>query len=207
MTRPLGASLGDFLSQPHAHGGLALGPTITTILMTTGIIFSVSYLALSRQDVVKDSVAEEKTDEKKSKGALGQLIAVIVIVLILSVGGYYVRQGQLQAETAPTATVGSSQEAGASQSPLGDLSTFSNLGQAILTAINAGDWATANSKVNDLEYAWDNADARLKPMNPKAWTHIDGALDKVFREVRAVHPNQQTAAAALQTLLTTIANP
>jgi uncharacterized membrane-anchored protein len=207
MTRPLGASLGDFLSQPHAHGGLALGPTITTILMTTGIIFSVSYLALSRQDVVKDSVAEEKTDEKKSKGALGQLIAVIVIVLILSVGGYYVRQGQLQAETAPTATVGSSQEAGASQSPLGDLSTFSNLGQAILTAINAGDWATANSKVNDLEYAWDNADARLKPMNPKAWTHIDGALDKVFREVRAVHPNQQTAAAALQTLLTKIANP
>ncbi len=208
MTRPLGASLGDFLSQSHEHGGLGFGPTITTVIMCVGIIVTVLYLALSHEDVMRDPEAEEREDTKKSKNVLGQLTAVVVLLLILSVGGYYWRQGQLHASVMPTTTTnGQTTTSAAPPGSLGDLSAFTNLGQEVLMAVNTGDWAVANTKVDDLEYAWDNAEARLKPINSRAWMHIDGALDKTFREVRAVHPNQGTAATALQTLLTVLSNP
>ena len=61
--------------------------------------------------------------------------------------------------------------------------------------------AGANNHANDLEYEWDNAEARLKPMSLAKWTEIDGAIDKVLREVRAVQPNQQAAVSALNALL------
>jgi uncharacterized membrane-anchored protein len=204
LTRPLGASIGDFLTQSHANGGVGLGATITSLIFIAGIIFSVTYLALSQKDVVRNPVIEEKEDEAASHNALIQLVVVVLLLLAASVGGYYFRHQQLQGSASPAASA----SAGAAQTaPLGDLSSFIIIAQGMLTAVQAGDWATANSKTNDLEYAWDNGQARLKPMNPKAWTHIDGALDTVFREIRAVHPNQQTAIAALQTLLTTLANP
>ena len=31
LTRPLGASIGDYLSQPKADGGLGLGTTVTSV--------------------------------------------------------------------------------------------------------------------------------------------------------------------------------
>jgi uncharacterized membrane-anchored protein len=51
LTRPLGASLGDFLSQPRADGGLGLGTTVTSALFLTAIIVVVTYLAITRRDV------------------------------------------------------------------------------------------------------------------------------------------------------------
>lgn len=198
MTRPLGASIGDFLTQAHENGGLGLGPTNTTIIFVLGIIGTVTYLSLSHKDIVKDPIAEERQDMQQSKGAFWQLVIVTVLVLTVSVGGYYLRHQQLQLQSVPAATPGAD---GVKTGPLGDLSNFSNLAQATLDAVNTGDWATANTHVDAIEFAWDNAQARLKPMNGTKWTQIDGDLDKVFREVRAVHPNQQTAQAALQTLL------
>ena len=38
LTRPLGASIGDFLSQPHSAGGLGLGTTGTSALFLTTIL-------------------------------------------------------------------------------------------------------------------------------------------------------------------------
>lgn len=38
LTRPLGASIGDLLSQPHSAGGLGLGTTVTSGLFLTTII-------------------------------------------------------------------------------------------------------------------------------------------------------------------------
>ncbi len=205
LTRPLGASIGDLLSQSSANGGLGLGPTTTTIIFVAGIIFAVTYLSLSQKDVVQNPQAEEKPDEKKSKSAFIQLAVVITLVLIVSVGGYFWRHQQLQNAVPVTNTTGTSTTI--QISPLGDLSNFVTLSQATLTAVNANDWSTANSRVNDIESAWDNAQARLKPMNHAKWTEIDGALDTVFREIRAVHPNQQSSAAALQTLLKTLTTP
>ncbi len=38
LTRPLGASLGDYLSQPKADGGLGLGTTTTSLIFLTAIL-------------------------------------------------------------------------------------------------------------------------------------------------------------------------
>ncbi len=35
---PLGASVGDFMSQPHRLGGVGLGTTITSAIFLTGIL-------------------------------------------------------------------------------------------------------------------------------------------------------------------------
>ena len=50
LTRPLGASLGDYLSQSVADGGLGLGTTVTSFLFLAAILGVVSYLAISRRD-------------------------------------------------------------------------------------------------------------------------------------------------------------
>jgi uncharacterized membrane-anchored protein len=52
LTRPLGASIGDFLSQPRADGGLGLGTTATSVLFLAAILALVVYLAVTRRDVI-----------------------------------------------------------------------------------------------------------------------------------------------------------
>ena len=51
LTRPLGASLGDLMSQPHKLGGLGLGTTITSAIFLMAILILVVYLALTKRDV------------------------------------------------------------------------------------------------------------------------------------------------------------
>jgi uncharacterized membrane-anchored protein len=50
LTRPLGASLGDGLSQPHADGGLGLGTTVTSPVFLAVILTVVSCLAVTERD-------------------------------------------------------------------------------------------------------------------------------------------------------------
>ncbi|GAA3823850.1 membrane protein [Cellulomonas soli] len=51
LTRPLGASIGDLLSQSRADGGLGLGTTGTSILFLAAIAAVVVYLTVTRRDV------------------------------------------------------------------------------------------------------------------------------------------------------------
>jgi uncharacterized membrane-anchored protein len=53
LTRPLGASFGDFLSQPVAKGGLGLGTVVTTVWFLSTIVALVIYLSISRKDMPK----------------------------------------------------------------------------------------------------------------------------------------------------------
>src|SRR5947209_1213437 len=46
LTRPLGASLGDYLSQPRSSGGLGLGTTATSFLFLAAILIVVVYLSV-----------------------------------------------------------------------------------------------------------------------------------------------------------------
>jgi uncharacterized membrane-anchored protein len=50
LTRPLGASIGDYLSQPRADGGLGLGTTGTSLLFLATILCLVTYLTVTRVD-------------------------------------------------------------------------------------------------------------------------------------------------------------
>ncbi|MET8286223.1 MULTISPECIES: COG4705 family protein [unclassified Streptomyces] len=51
LTRPLGASIGDYLSQPTGDGGLGFGTVITSALFLAVILALVVYLATTRKDV------------------------------------------------------------------------------------------------------------------------------------------------------------
>jgi uncharacterized membrane-anchored protein len=48
FTRPLGASIGDFLSQPGDYGGIGLGTIVTSALFLGTIILVVAYQSFSR---------------------------------------------------------------------------------------------------------------------------------------------------------------
>ncbi|MFE0178259.1 hypothetical protein ACFWZ2_38720 [Streptomyces sp. NPDC059002] len=53
LTRPLGASMGDYLSQPTADGGLGLGTVVTSVLFLAVILALVVHLATTRRDVTE----------------------------------------------------------------------------------------------------------------------------------------------------------
>ena len=52
LTRPLGASIGDYLSQPTVDGGLGLGTTVTSFIFLGTILAVVVFLTLTRRDVI-----------------------------------------------------------------------------------------------------------------------------------------------------------
>jgi uncharacterized membrane-anchored protein len=53
LTRPLGASIGDYMSQSRHDGGLALGTTGTSAIFLSAILFLVVYLTVTRTDQPK----------------------------------------------------------------------------------------------------------------------------------------------------------
>jgi uncharacterized membrane-anchored protein len=53
LTRPLGASIGDYLSQAKADGGLEFGTVVTSGLFLVAILATVTYLIVTKKDVSK----------------------------------------------------------------------------------------------------------------------------------------------------------
>lgn len=62
LTRPLGASIGDYLSQDLEEGGLALGAEITSIIFLITILAIVVYLSATKVDVIKDEIPSIQGD-------------------------------------------------------------------------------------------------------------------------------------------------
>ena len=52
LTRPLGASIGDFLSQDRDVGGLALGTTIISAIFLVAITALIAYLTVTKRDEI-----------------------------------------------------------------------------------------------------------------------------------------------------------
>lgn len=52
LTRPLGASIGDYLSQAQSEGGLGLGTTVTSFIFLGAILALVVYLTMTRTDEI-----------------------------------------------------------------------------------------------------------------------------------------------------------
>jgi uncharacterized membrane-anchored protein len=60
LTRPFGASIGDYMSQPKADGGLGLGTTVTSFIFLGVILALVVYLAMTKVDVIPMSTRRAK---------------------------------------------------------------------------------------------------------------------------------------------------
>lgn len=204
LTRPLGASLGDYLSQPSDLGGLGLGATVTSLIFVAAIIATVVYLSATKADVISGQTVERS--ETPARGGLWQTIVFLAVILVAGSVGYTFRTAALQDDTSVPAAIPPvpgqpARPAPAHTSPLGDLSTFRDITQDTLNLLDAGNQAAATSRVDALEIQWDNAEARLKPKNKTEWTQVDGKIDKVLRELRATSPDQATEKDALTTLL------
>lgn len=61
LTRPLGASLGDLLSQARNAGGLGLGTVGTSALFLGTILALVIYLANTKKDATRPETTSETT--------------------------------------------------------------------------------------------------------------------------------------------------
>ncbi|MFD3925709.1 hypothetical protein [Streptomyces sp. NPDC058614] len=57
LTRPLGASIGDYLSQPTGEGGVGLGTVVASGLFLVVILGLVVHLAVTRKDVAESPSA------------------------------------------------------------------------------------------------------------------------------------------------------
>ena len=52
LTRPLGGSIGDYMSSGRDEGGLGIGTTMTSVVFLGVILLVVAYLSLSGVDVL-----------------------------------------------------------------------------------------------------------------------------------------------------------
>ncbi|MDQ6757316.1 MAG: hypothetical protein M3004_10310 [Bacteroidota bacterium] len=199
MTRPLGASIGDLLSQPTKFGGLGLGATLTSVIFLVGISSMVLYFTLSKRDVITSERIEEKEDTE-GKALIWQTVITVAIFIVVGGGAYFWRHNAIQKETKQSVSKAAPGQNTLS-SPLGDMSTFIKITEDTRALVIANNLAGAKTRVADLEYEWDNAQSRLKQMNGAKWTEVDNAIDKVLRQVRSVNPNQQECKSALDDLL------
>lgn len=62
LTRPLGASVGDYLSQDRDAGGLALGTFVTSLIFLAAILAVIVYLTVSRRDQIALNETEAGAD-------------------------------------------------------------------------------------------------------------------------------------------------
>jgi len=67
LTRPLGASIGDGMSQPHNAGGLGLGTTGTSVIFLGTILALVVFLAVTKVDQTERVLNHEHEDDPEDQ--------------------------------------------------------------------------------------------------------------------------------------------
>ncbi len=192
MTRPLGASLGDYLTQPPKYSGLGLGATLTTAIFLTAILVTVVFLSITKADRKMNKPNEPKIQKPTYRySTLIQTIAVITILALAGGIGYYYRHAQLISSAATSET------AIAAAANAGPYDDFIKIEQDALQSINAGDFKSASASADDLEYSWDQAAATLRAQNTEKWDTIDQTIDNVLRQLRAVNPDSASCVSAI----------
>lgn len=210
LTRPLGASLGDLLTQDRDFGGLALGASRTSLLFFAVIIL----LVVREQALVNRHGVAAKDDgplggRRRDYAWAGLGVAAVVIVG-LGLGGLQAPQADAgDSTTTATESGGGAVPGYASQqahptTALGDLSSFAAIAVDVQAEVERNDLAGAKTRVKGLEVQWDDAEAGLKPRDPSKWHELDDEIDAVLTTLRAGNPSQSACTATLATLVDTL---
>ncbi|WP_027093523.1 hypothetical protein [Cohnella thermotolerans] len=191
FTRPLGASLGDYLSQSKENGGLALGATVTSVIFLIAILAIIIFLAVTKLDIISKSedISPNQTNGSR-KNVLTQTIAVLCIFLVVGIGGYVWCNNNIVPQT------------DASQTTLsGQLTDFIHIENDMLNDVNSNDFSSAKKRADDLEHDWDTSEPKLRKIDRKTWTQIDGTIDSVLAAVRSKKPDASKCKSALNNSL------
>jgi uncharacterized membrane-anchored protein len=199
FTRPLGASIGDYLSQSKSAGGLGLGTTRTSFVFLGAILVVVVFLTITKADISQSSDDEPA---EAHRGGVWQTAVAVGLFVVVSAVGYPLRKHALANDT--SGLVAAAPGAEAPTTKLGDLSSFRTITQDSLDMLSAGNQSGATSRIGDLEHDWDAAQGRLQARDGATWTEIDDKIDTVLRELRAASPNAADETAALNDLLTSL---
>ena len=206
LTRPLGASLGDLLTQDPSYGGIGLGAGLTSVLFLSVIVAIVvrEQFNANRHGVRTKGQAPAVPPARDYAWAAGGAALVAVGALVL---GPVLNPVAAQASAPTSAPSGKAGGSGAvpgietdATSPLGDLRPFAVIVDDVAAKVDGGDVAAGAKRVKDLEVAWDNAEAAIKPTSPDDWHSMDSAIDKTLTALRAGAPSQADCASALNNL-------
>jgi hypothetical protein len=87
---------------------------------------------------------------------------------------------------------------------LGNLNTFAVITADVKAKVDKNHLTDAKTRVKDLEVAWDDAEAGLKPRDSAKWHQLDDEIDAVLTSLRASHPTQPNCTATLTALAITL---
>ncbi|WP_207306464.1 hypothetical protein [Arthrobacter sp. S41] len=197
LTRPLGASIGDLITQNKGYGGLGLGASLTSILF----LVVIAALVIREQIIVRRHGVLTK-DQASTRGQGQDLAWAFGASAALVIAATLVAGSSLAPQQASTSAAGGQH---AAQGPLGDLSQFSTIVNDVTNKVKAGNLTGATTRVKDLETSWDSSEAGLKPMSPSDWGTMDKALDRELTALRASQPVQSDCLHASQDLQKVIA--
>ncbi|MDC7767106.1 MULTISPECIES: COG4705 family protein [Priestia] len=194
LTRPLGASLGDYLSQTKVNGGLGLGTTVTSVIFLIAILAIIVFLAITKIDITsKNEMVDTNPTRASKRNVLTQTIVVLCIFLVLSIGGYIWRSNDLVSQST------------ASQASLsGQLKDFIKIENDMLKDVNSKNFTATKKGADDLEHKWDSSEAKLRKIDGSKWTKIDGTIDVVLAAARSSNPDVNKCKSALDNSLTAL---
>jgi hypothetical protein len=208
LTRPLGASLGDLLTQAKDFGGLGLGASLTSVVFLAIIIVLVTreQLLANRHGVATKGAGP--LGGRRHDFAWAGAGAAAVVVLGLVLGGLHSSPASAAHTTAAGGPGTASGAAKGTQvhptTALGDVSSFAAIANDLQAKVAQNDLTGAKTRAKDLEVAWDSAEAGLKPRDPSHWHQLDGDIDGVLTSLRASKPTQADCSANLSTLSTAL---